>query len=331
MLVPAILGFGVYEINLLVDTLLASLLESGSVSYLYYANRMVQLPLGVFGVALGVAILPMLTGQAARQEIEEFRDTLAFGIRLILFITVPATVGLIILSFPIINTLWERGEFFAVHHRRHQHGFDLLFNRTLRLCWDQSIGFGLLFISGHQDPDENRDLFHAAQCHPGRHPDGPHSKHGGIALATSLSSIFNAAALVYLLRKRLGRMGGRSIVSSMAQLIIAVTLMGLGVYFANAWWFDPQASLTQRIGILFGEIVLGVDYLYLRLMVDEKRRAEIHPPPDPGKKSPASYLIFFAENTLVFSSPFPIMVLPENSNLNQGIKNAGLFWIWKEC
>ena len=83
-------------------------------------------------------------------------------------------------------------------------------------------------------------------------------KHGGIALATSLSSIFNAAALVFLMKKKLGRMGGRSIVSSMVQLTIAVTLMGLSIYFANAWWFDPEAPLIHRIGILFGEIALGV-------------------------------------------------------------------------
>ena len=111
LMIPVIFGLAVYEINMLVDTLLASLLPEGSISYLYYGNRLVQLPLGVFGVALGVAILPMLSSQAANKELSEMIKTIAFGIRLILFITIPATVGLILLRFPIVNTLWERGEF----------------------------------------------------------------------------------------------------------------------------------------------------------------------------------------------------------------------------
>jgi len=254
---PAILGFGVYEINLLVDTLLASLLASGSVSYLYYANRMVQLPLGVFGVALGVAILSMLTGQAARKETEEFRDTLAFGIRLILFITVPATVGLIILSFPIINTLWERGEFV----RTTTEGTSLaLIYYSVGLC---AFAGTKVLVSAFYSLQDTKTPMKIGIYSMLLNVTlaiilmGP-LKHGGIALATSLSSIFNAVALVFILRKRLGRMGGRSIVSSLVQLTVAVTLMAAGVYFVNAWWFDPQASLIQRIGILLGEIGLGV-------------------------------------------------------------------------
>ena len=257
LMVPAILGFGVYEINLLVDTLLASLLAEGSVSYLYYANRMVQLPLGVFGVALGVAILPMLTGQAARQETEEFRDTLAFGIRLILFITVPATVGLIILSFPIINTLWERGEFI----RTTTEGTSLaLIYYSVGLC---AFAGTKVLVSAFYSLQDTKTPMKIGVYSMLLNVTlaiilmGP-LKHGGIALATSLSSIFNAGALVFLLKKRLGRMGGRSIVSSLIQLTTAVTLMGAGVYFVNSWWFDPQASLIQRIGILLGEITLGI-------------------------------------------------------------------------
>jgi putative peptidoglycan lipid II flippase len=254
---PAILSFGVYEINLLVDTLLASLLAGGSVSYLYYANRLVQLPLGVFGVALGVAILPMLTGQAARKEIEELRDTLAFGIRLILFITVPASVGLILLSFPIINTLWERGEFV----RSTTEGTSLaLIYYSVGLC---AFAGTRVMVSAFYSLQDTKTpmkigiysmLINVALAIILMGP----LKHGGIALATSLSSIFNAAALVFLMKKKLGRMGGRSIMNSIAQLTIASTVMGLAVYYTSKWWFDSQASLAQRLLILFAEIVLGV-------------------------------------------------------------------------
>lgn len=257
LMIPAILGFGVYEINLLVDTLLASMLAGGSVSYLYYANRLVQLPLGVFGVALGVAILPMLTGQAARKEIKELRETLAFGVRLVLFVTVPASVGLIILSFPIINTLWERGEFLRITSEE----------TSLALVY---YSVGLCAFAGSR---VMVSAFYSFQDTKTPMKIGVYSmlinvtlaillmgplRHGGIALATSLASIFNAGALVFLMRKRLGRMGGRKIITSLIQLTIASALMGLGVYTANEWWFDPQAPLLQRIFILSGEIVLGV-------------------------------------------------------------------------
>ena len=254
---PAFISFGVYEINLLVDTLLASLLAAGSVSYLYYANRLVQLPLGVFGVALGVALLPMLTGQAARKEIEELRETLAFGVRLVLFITVPASVGLILLSFPITNTLWERGEFL----RATSEGTSMaLIYYSVGLCAFAGTRVMVSAFYSFQDTKTPMKIgIYSMILNVGLAVIlmGP-LKHGGIALATSLSSIFNAGALVYLMRKRLGRMGGRSILRALIQLTLASTLMGMAVYFTTGWWFDPDAPLLQRLAILFGEIVLGV-------------------------------------------------------------------------
>ena len=88
----------------MVDTLLASTLEEGSISYLYYGNRLVQLPLGVFAVAMAVVLLPTLSGHAAKNELKELVKTLSFSIRIILFFTIPATNGLIILREPIVNT-----------------------------------------------------------------------------------------------------------------------------------------------------------------------------------------------------------------------------------
>lgn len=254
---PAFISFGVYEINLLVDTLLASLLAGGSVSYLYYANRLVQLPLGVFGVALGIAILPMLTGQAARKEFEELRQTLAFGVRLILFITVPASLGLILLSFPITNTLWERGEFL----RATSEGTSMaLIYYSVGLC---AFAGTRVMVSAFYSLQDTKTPMKIGIYSMVLNVTlaillmGPLA-HGGIALATSLASIFNAAALVFLMRKRLGRMGGRSILRSLIKLFVASTLMGLAVYYANAWWFDPEASQIQRIAALTGEIALGV-------------------------------------------------------------------------
>ncbi|MGP0629629.1 murein biosynthesis integral membrane protein MurJ [Nitrospina sp. 32_T5] len=256
LLGPAIIAFGVYEVSLLIETLLASLLPGGSISYLYYANRLVQLPLGVFGVALGIAILPTLTEQASKQEFTELRGTLNFGIRWILFITIPATVGLAVLSFPIIQTLWERGEFIRATTEGTQYA--LIFY-AIGLC--AFCGMKILVSAFYSLQDTKTPMrigIYTMILNVGLAVAlmGP-LKHGGLALATSLSSIANAAVLVYLLKKRLGRLGGRKIVASILRFSFASTLMGVAVYYLNAWLFVPTDSLIVRLTVLVGEVLFG--------------------------------------------------------------------------
>ena len=257
LMVPAIFGLAVYELNMLVDTLLASLLAEGSISYLYYGNRLVQLPLGVFGVALGVAILPMLSNQVAKKDYSEMVKTISFGIRLILFITIPATLGLILLKFPIINTLWERGEF----NRLTTEG-------TATALLYYSVGLcafcGLKIIV---------PAFYALQDTKTPAKIGVYSmllniilnlilmgplQHGGLALATSIAAIFNLTILIYLLRKRLGLMGGKIILLSTLKLLFISGVMGIAVYLFNMIFFNPLAPLTTKIIILSTDIMIGI-------------------------------------------------------------------------
>lgn len=106
---PAIFGVSVSQINLLLDTVIASFLPTGSVSWLYYSDRLSELPLGVFGVALGTVILPNLSRQHARASKESFGHTLDWAIRMVLLVAVPATTALIILATPILATLFYDG------------------------------------------------------------------------------------------------------------------------------------------------------------------------------------------------------------------------------
>src|SRR5262249_31724042 len=101
------------QLTIFVNTLLASLLPTGTVSYLYYADRVMEFPLGVFGVALATAALPSMAAQAARREHRALRSTLNFSLRLAAFVAVPASVGLAVLSGPIVRMLFQRGEFGA--------------------------------------------------------------------------------------------------------------------------------------------------------------------------------------------------------------------------
>jgi putative peptidoglycan lipid II flippase len=106
---PAIFGVSVSQINLLLDTVIASFLPTGSVSWLYYSDRLSELPLGVFGVALGTVILPSLSRQHARASSDTFGHTLDWAVRMVLLVAVPATTALVILANPILLTLFYDG------------------------------------------------------------------------------------------------------------------------------------------------------------------------------------------------------------------------------
>ena len=108
---PGILGAGVTQINLMISTALASLLAGGSISYLYYADRLNQLPLGVVGIAIGTAILPSLSRQVRTGDVAGAAATQNRGVELALLLTLPAAAALIVLAMPILTVLFQRGAF----------------------------------------------------------------------------------------------------------------------------------------------------------------------------------------------------------------------------
>ena len=254
---PVILGIAVYELNIMIDTLIASLLPGGSISYLYYGNRLVQLPLGIFAVALGVALLPTLSGQAAKGNLKELVQTLGFSIRLILFITIPATVGLIILREPIINTLWERGEFLA--STTDGTAIALLYY-SIGLCAYSGIKIIAPAFYSLQDTKTPAKI-------------GIYSmilntvlnlllmvplQHGGLALATSIAALFNVALLIYYLRKRLGLMGGRKILRSTLKMALAALAMGIITYLGRENFYYNSDPLLIRLFVLTACISIGM-------------------------------------------------------------------------
>ena len=108
---PAALGAAVYQISVFINTLLASFLPEGSISWLYYADRLMQFPLGIFAVAISTAVLPALSRQNAAGDQEGFLDTARFSLGLSFFITIPAAAGLFALSEPLVSVLFQRGAF----------------------------------------------------------------------------------------------------------------------------------------------------------------------------------------------------------------------------
>lgn len=109
LMVPALFGVSVSQINLLLDTIIASFLPTGSVSWLYYSDRLTELPLGVFGIAIATVILPSLSSHQAAARADQFRLTLDWSVRMVLLVAVPAALALLVLAGPILVTLFQYG------------------------------------------------------------------------------------------------------------------------------------------------------------------------------------------------------------------------------
>ena len=113
LMLPAVIGSSVMQINLILDTIIASFLAAGSVTWLYYSDRMLEFPLGVLGIAIATVILPALSQQHANESRESFNQTLDWALKLVMLIALPAGIGLLLLAGPILATLFQHGDFSA--------------------------------------------------------------------------------------------------------------------------------------------------------------------------------------------------------------------------
>jgi putative peptidoglycan lipid II flippase len=228
LILPTIFGAAVYQINILVGTLLASLLAEGSVSYLYYADRLVQFPLGIFAQAAATAVLPSLSRQAANGDHAGMGDTFGHAMSLVLFITIPAMVGLIVLRDPIVALLFKRGAFDTQATRLTS---DALLYYALGLWAFAAVRIVVSTFYAMQDtrtPVKTATIAIAVNILFGMALMGP-MKHCGLALATSLASVVNLVLLVVVLRTKLGVIRWRLIFSSCLKTLVASGLMALGV------------------------------------------------------------------------------------------------------
>jgi len=253
LMLPTILGSAIYQINQLIGTLLASLLKEGSVSYLYYADRLVQFPLGVFAIAISTAVLPSLSRQAAHGDVQGLRGTLSHALRLTMFITIPAMIGLIVLREPIIRLLFQRGSFDAIATVM-----------TARALLFYSFGLwafaGLrVFVSAFYSLQDTKTPVKVAvgamllNIVFSIFLMNTTLEHGGLALALSLASSVQLLMLVFLLRKKLGSLEGRSVLISMARSFFASLIMAACISAFAFKVFAPAftgGTFALTIGIL---------------------------------------------------------------------------------
>ncbi|HVF47096.1 MAG TPA: murein biosynthesis integral membrane protein MurJ [Pyrinomonadaceae bacterium] len=238
---PAIIGTSAVQVKVLVDVVVVSGIDGGQ-SWLSYAFRLMQFPIGVFGVAIGTAAIPALSRLASEDNIAKFRDTLADALKLVFLLTVPAACGLIVLGEPIIALIYQGGRFKA-------HDTDM----TAWALAAYSVGLAgyaaikVLSPSFYALDDARTPMWvslasiavHAPTSFGmmyllsgvGVTADRPNGfGHVGVALATSTVALVNFFALTFLMRRRINRINGRGIISSLVRMIIASAAMSAAGY-----------------------------------------------------------------------------------------------------
>jgi putative peptidoglycan lipid II flippase len=257
---PVLFGAAVYQINSLVIRLLASLLPQGSVAYLYYADRLVQFPLGIFGIAAATAVLPALSRQAAHKDWESLRRTFSYALRFVLFITLPAMLGIIVLREPIIQLLFQRGAFDA-HSTRLTAEVLLYYGIGLWAFAAERIVLNTFYaLQDTRTPVRIGIVVMALNLVLSLFLMQT-MQHNGLALALSLSSTFNVLLLVWALRRRLGSLGWSQVALSAGKSLICAVLMGLTVWMLSRWCLQSsegtRLALAAQLGLCIG-VGIGV-------------------------------------------------------------------------
>jgi putative peptidoglycan lipid II flippase len=254
-MVPSLAGLSVTQVNITISTILASFF-AGAPTYLFYGMRLIQFPLGIFGVALGTAILPTLSAQAARGAMEELRGTLAFGLRMILFIILPAMAGLILLRMPIVHLFFEHGTFTAA---------DTEATATAVLCYAVGLwafaGVRIIVAAFYSMQDTKTPALSAMAAVTANLILSlvlmEWLRHAGLALATALAAMLNGAILVAVLNRRLGgidwcsigRSAGRDLVALVPVLLACAWVAGAAVWTHPGEWVAKAVMLFVGVGL----------------------------------------------------------------------------------
>lgn len=274
MMAPALFGVSIAQIGMLIDSMYATFLRTGSVSWLYYADRMMQFPLGVFGVALATVVMPHLSEQVAKNDEAEFKRALDWALKLVVLIALPCAISLAVLAGPILVTLFQYGAFNA---------FDM--KMTEESLWAFSAGLFFfimvkIVISAFYSRQDMKTpvkvgmlavlvniIFNTILIFP--------LHHVGLALATSIAAMFNTITLLVILhrRKLLEFRPGwlKVIIGSVVANIAMVTAVEFGKGNINTWM---SWHALDRIGHLSFLIIIGMAAYGIGLLICGVRKRD---------------------------------------------------------
>lgn len=255
LMVPAVVGTAAVQINVFVSQILASFLMKGSISFLYYAYRLIEFPLGIFVVALGTASLPSFSRLVAQDQFSEFKDTISFGLRMVFFLTIPAMVGLIVLRVPIICLLFQRGEFDFLATLRTSQALLYYAVGLWAIAGVRIVAPAFFALQDMRSPVKVAILALICNILFGLILMVP-LKHSGLALANSLSAILNFLLLTVRLTRRVGAIDWTRIFKSLAKVSLASLPMGVIVY-----WLSLFGEWSETGPVFLNGVILGVSVL----------------------------------------------------------------------
>ncbi|WP_171388983.1 murein biosynthesis integral membrane protein MurJ [Vibrio mediterranei] len=262
LMIPALFGVSVSQINLLFDTFIASFLATGSISWLYYSDRLLEFPLGLFGIAIATVILPALSRKHVDAHSEGFASTMDWGVRMVILLGLPAMLGLMVLAKPMLMVLFMRGEF--TPHDVHQASLSLLAYASglLNFMLIKVLAPGYYSRQDTKTPVKygivamvSNMVFNAIFAY--------FYGYVGLAMATALSAFINMALLYRGLHLQRVYQISRQTIGFVARLVVAAVVMVLVL----RWQLQDMQQwltwgLTERVYTLIGLILMGaVSYL----------------------------------------------------------------------
>jgi putative peptidoglycan lipid II flippase len=257
LLAPAAIGLAVYQLNILVDMLLASFLPRGSISFLYYADRVIEVPMGIFATALATAVLPTMSEKTALNDMGGLKETLHHSLRTLLFIILPATLALAVLCTPITNVLFEHGKFGPEE--------TLLTSRALLAFTVGLLGIGgvrivvpvFYSLKDTWTPMRVALIAFLANLTLNLILMVP-LKHAGLALSTSIAAYLNLSLLFYLLHRKIGAFHFSDVLSAGLKMLLAAGLMcALLMLAVHQIEWSAQTRLIIRILALAVMVGMG--------------------------------------------------------------------------
>ncbi|MCK0155228.1 murein biosynthesis integral membrane protein MurJ [Alcanivorax sp. S6407] len=267
LMIPALFGASIYQLNSLVNTVLASLLQTGSVTWLYYTDRLIELPLGIFAVAIGTVILPGLSKQHAESDPENFSKMMDWAIRMVLLIGLPAALALAVLAEPLLSTLFQYGEFAVADVEKTAQSLRAASAGLLAAMLIKVLAPGFYARQDTKTPVKIGVLAMVANMAMAALLVWEWN-HVGLATAMALSSWLNAGLLFIGLRRAGVYTPQAGWLFHWGRMLVA----GVGMAAAT-WWLSLQTSVWtdagvfQRVGWLSLIVVSGLLLYGLSLVI----------------------------------------------------------------
>jgi putative peptidoglycan lipid II flippase len=262
LMLPRALGSAVTQLNITISNLLASFLIFGSISALFYSNRLVHLPLALFGIAIGTVLFPTMSRQVVDGNLDDLKKSLLWGLKMVILTCLPATIGLMVLGRPIIQLLFQHGQFDTydtniTYLALFFYAAGLLGFASLKVIvpafYSQQdtytpVKIGIISVIANV-------IFSLLLMRP--------LEQGGLALSLSLAGYLNASLLLIDLRQKIGDIGGGQIIKFFIKVLLASFMMGVFCWFIIGTTIDIFYQVG--IGVMGGLVVLFLSCKLLKI------------------------------------------------------------------